>query len=167
MPSREQLALSFGNAVLALQETYHKKAGEYLEAVARHEYVEGLFDLAQNFRTAVQRKAEANGRGIENIPALVCELAWAERRDIGEDLIKLADHALEEVMTEANNQMYERYKKCKEERSKGFLSLFRGELHYGDMYDVGGWDSVEFRLFAHVAHKAREILNVRHLLRRA
>lgn len=166
LPSKEQLSISFGNAVLALQDEYHKKAGQYLEAVARHEYVEGLHDLAENFGTAVQKKSEADGRGIENVHVFVDTLAWACReRNIGKDLIKLSDDALEQVIREANHRMYECYEKCEKERSKGFLSIFRGELRYGDMYDVGGWDEVEFRHFSNVRHEAKAILKTRSFFR--
>lgn len=167
MPSKEQLALSFGNTILALQETYHKKAGEYLEAVARHEYVEELHALAEKFGTVVQRKAEADERGIENVPAFVSSLIWADRKTMGEVLIKLSDEALKQVKTEAHDRMWELYEKRREERSKEFLSLFRGELRYEDMYFHGAeeWEAPEFKRFAYVEDEASAILKVRPLLR--
>lgn len=169
MPSKEQLTLSFGNAVLVLQDAYRKKAGQCFEVVARHEYVEELHALAEQFGTTVQRKADADQRGIENVPSFVRHLAWADR-SIGEELIKLTDEALEQVRTEADKQMHQCYKKCKEERSKGFLSLFRSELHYGDMDNVtmdgaGGWNAEEFRRLAHVSEEVYAIWRIRGLLR--
>ena len=164
LPSKERLAIAFGNKIVELQEQFHadlKKYGGDLgePALTTEHHKDVLFAAAEQFAQDMEQRSQQECEQEINLKTLFDDLLW--RGDLYEAkiqkaLVDLSQKDLQRVQEDATSRMEQCFDLYKQRRN--FLQRMSGEMMIGHMYDVTGTSGHEFRGLSQIREIAGELL---------